>query len=123
MSEVRWHVYWLIDPRDRKPFYVGYTVNPANRLKNHKYDAGQGGWARHQDLRELGLSIELEVLGIHDNENDAAWHEADLLDTMPGLVNLNSYGPLPGWRTHVRRYSPENPRKVEPPVKGGRSVH
>lgn len=30
-------IYVLSDPRDRKPRYVGYTIDPRNRLRDHLY--------------------------------------------------------------------------------------
>lgn len=33
----KWHVYALRDPRDSRPFYVGVTVQPNERLRAHSH--------------------------------------------------------------------------------------
>lgn len=58
-------IYVLLDPRDKRPRYIGRSVNPAARTAAHASSGGGHGVARRAwlgELRALGLSPVCEVL-------------------------------------------------------------
>ena len=49
-------IYKLIDPRDKIPFYVGYTKDQEKRFKQHVYETEKNqtpNWKRNMKLLEL----------------------------------------------------------------------
>lgn len=53
------YIYGLVDPRTGAYKYIGRTAQPKERLRHHISEAA---WTWIEELRELGLSAEMQVL-------------------------------------------------------------
>jgi hypothetical protein len=53
------YIYSLVDPRTGAYRYIGRTAQPGERLRHHTYEAA---WTWIQELRDLGLSAEIQLL-------------------------------------------------------------
>lgn len=89
IEKLGYYVYLLIDPRDKKIFYVGKGVgNRINQhvlgtLKNHKETNKNN---RINEIRKLGLEVEHEVLRHGLNEKEAFEVESAVID----LLDINN---------------------------------
>lgn len=95
-------IYTLVDPRTRRPFYVGQAVNADTRLESHIREA-----QRHpeksprkstviNELRAAGLRPLLVVVKAAATPEEAAVQEAALLDhlVMAGFSMTNTAKPV-----------------------------
>lgn len=89
-----YYVYVLIDPRDRRIFYVGKGTGDRllahGRLADLAGDPGQSAKLRRiKDIRAAGLEPIIEVVrhGL-DEEKDAFLIEAALIDCLDELTNI-----------------------------------
>lgn len=82
-------VYFLFDPRTRKPFYVGISKYPYGRFRAHQRDPASEAWPIVSDLVENGFSQD-QILKIYKvcRDRNAAWElEHKLIHTVRGLIN------------------------------------
>jgi len=64
-------VYALVDPRDKKVRYIGISINPYTRLLHHLNEIENVKRAWLTELKQLGLSPDLEILETIENIQDA----------------------------------------------------
>jgi predicted GIY-YIG superfamily endonuclease len=82
-------VYVIVDPRNRKPFYVGITKYLWYRFDQHRTDSGSAAWPRVNELLAAGYS----PVRIHKpyrlcaDRNEALRLEHRLINSIPGLLN------------------------------------
>lgn len=60
-----WYIYVLIDPRSEEIRYVGWTINPRQRLSAHVSRARKGGSYKYHwiaQLLDLGLRPTIEII-------------------------------------------------------------
>lgn len=100
------YVYQLIDPRDKKPFYIG--KGQRGRLDHHEYEARKGKRSkkcrRIRDIWALKLEIGKEIVKNFEDEIEAYDYEAKLIEEI-GLSNLTNVipGGLGALSSNVRR--------------------
>lgn len=116
----QWFIYVLRDPRTNEVRYVGWTYDPAKRLRYHLYDATKGGTYKANwitQLRSLGLIPSMEII---DEGHGVGWGEAERRHIAAyraigaRLTNMTDGGDgNPGWvpseatRKKMRRRTPE----------------
>lgn len=85
-------VYVLVDPRNRRPFYVGISKNPRARFWQHCTDTGSGGWPLARELRNLGYGADrvLKVVKRCRDRRAAMEIEHRLITSTPNLLNRNN---------------------------------
>ncbi len=82
-------VYGLIDPRNGKIFYVGYSANTRQRIMHHNScDPATSSHQRTREIRDAGLKLRWMILGQFSTVREARDWERLLIIEMPGLVNL-----------------------------------
>ncbi len=92
-----WMVYGLFDPAEPEPFYIGITGDPFCRARTHAC-ADRPVRARIRAIMETGRRPELRELEQHDTCSAARKREAELIETLPGLLNLPTGGrPVSGF--------------------------
>ncbi len=76
LGEAR-HIYALVDPRNDEIRYIGKTVRPHQRLRDHINDRGHGNHKSHwiADLRSQGLEPYMVLL--ETSFGQAPWQEAE----------------------------------------------
>src|SRR6266851_8039644 len=64
-------IYGLVDPRDSSTRYIGVSKQPNARMRAHTRHRGgdKGKWLK--ELKELGLTPQVEVLETITNSRDA----------------------------------------------------
>lgn len=77
------YVYCLVDPRNKKIFYVG--KGQGNRIFDHANDSLNEDFESHKldtirNIRESGLSVEYYIIRHHLAEEDAFMVESTLID-------------------------------------------
>lgn len=92
------HIYGLVDPRDREIKYVGQTISPDRRLKQHIADTGSGT-PKSDWINEMGdrkpLMVILDTVAQEDAHAVENWWI--LFCRYKGWQNVN--GTNPGaWR-------------------------
>jgi len=92
------HIYGLVDPRDRKIKYVGQTISPDRRLKEHIADTDSGtaksDWINGMGHRKPSMVILDTVAQADANKVETWWI---LFCRYKGWQNVN--GTNPGaWR-------------------------
>lgn len=83
------YVYVLVDPRSRKPFYIGISHNPWDRFYNHLHDPCSAAWGRLRDLMEIGY-VDEQIFKIYKRCRDRAAAfdlEYTLVNATSGLLN------------------------------------
>jgi predicted GIY-YIG superfamily endonuclease len=76
-------IYALGDPRDGAVRYVGCTINPVSRFRDHvaaSYDTSTYAWCR--ELRALGMKPVLLCLQTTDNYENAGRLEVGMMTTL-----------------------------------------
>jgi predicted GIY-YIG superfamily endonuclease len=86
-------VYALHDPETWTVFYVGVSVDPATRARQHLLDPGSAAYDRCQALVQKGLTGELVILCKCDTRSKAFEIETKL---------LNEYQMLPKRRRWIK---------------------
>jgi hypothetical protein len=86
-----YYVYQLIDPRDKKPFYIGKGT--GNRINAHERDAKANAMSEKCDrIREIiaqGLAVRGEIIKHFKSEDAAYKYEAKLIKKI-GRNNLTN---------------------------------
>ena len=90
------YIYALCDPRDDAIRYVGRTVNPKDRYRNHL----KAKWNTHRccwiiGLKELGLMPKMFILEVTDDENcrnSETWWIKHLRENGHDLTNHSDGG-------------------------------
>jgi len=94
-EKIQYYTYNLIDPRDKKVFYVGKGKN--KRAYNHerdvirnpeKYGISEKG-QKILDILNSGNKVSVVIVNYHDNEFDAIYDE-EMQIMMYGLENLTN---------------------------------
>ena len=105
MNDIQWFIYVLIDPRSQAVRYVGWTINPDLRLRQHIWPTARdrthkANWIRQ--LRAIGLKPIMQVI---DSGQGEGWpdverrHIAAYRAAGADLTNMTSGGDgLPGCR-------------------------
>ena len=81
-----WRVYRLIDARGR-PFYIGCTSAPTDRLQDHVDAPAAAARARCRELRALGLRPRQKIVRTFDRKRAAYEFANRLILKTRGLVN------------------------------------
>jgi hypothetical protein len=107
MSERRFYVYVLEDPRDGSAFYVGKGL--GLRMYQHateaRKDNGRGNRRkieRIKAIQDAGLEPVARKVAEYESEQDAFDHEADLIAASTGLTNILARGG--GWAITQEEY-------------------
>lgn len=82
-----WRLYILVDPRTRKPFYVGLTKSLRARMSAHKCDPASAAYDRVREILSLKLDLIILVLGIYEDRDEGFREEQRLIRSLPDLVN------------------------------------
>lgn len=89
-----WHVYALLDPRDKSTRYVGSSFNPHARVGAHWNTPTAKMRAWIYGLRRLGTPPTLQILATFPSRAAAMAHEESLIASMAsrgvGLLNDRS---------------------------------
>jgi hypothetical protein len=83
-------IYFLVDPRDQKPFYIGISMSPWGRFDNHRHDPSSAAHRRLMDIIQTTGAKRGDILKIHKecrNRDEALDLEYRLINSTPGLVN------------------------------------
>lgn len=80
----RYSVYLLINPINNFPFYVGYTSDPYDRYRSHindcpKSEVGKKRWKLVQEIRSVGLNIQMLVIATYAQRGQAMRHESKII--------------------------------------------
>jgi predicted GIY-YIG superfamily endonuclease len=96
-------IYALIDPRTMVTFYVGCTVHPAERLRQHKQikeDAAKAVNARIAEMQAQGFQPSMVTLEqTTDKTRERHWIEHCRFLGLPILNTCLPYGPKRPKRT------------------------
>lgn len=91
------YVYHLVDPRDDSCFYVG--KGSGLRAWSHALDVRKGRsfsnaekTNRIVEIHAAGFEVHVEIVFRTESEREALAHEGLLIETLPGLTNVNA-----GW--------------------------
>jgi len=71
-------IYCLSDPRDGRVRYIGKSINPANRLTQHRCARRRGyvnNWLK--SLRLEGIEPVMDIIEEIESENDSDWVRAE----------------------------------------------
>ncbi len=106
----RWYVYELIDPRTKKPFYVG--KGKKDRIDQHERDAAKGVCSEKcnliRELQELNLVIIKKKVAHFVDEQEAYDFEEKHIANI-GLENLTNILPGGGLaRVRIDMFNPSN---------------
>jgi hypothetical protein len=109
-TDNRWYVYELVDPRTKKPFYIG--KGKRDRIDHHEKDARKGVCSEKcnliRELQELNLVVIKQKVAHFFNEQDAYDFEEKRIAKI-GLHNLTNV--LAGGgkaRPRIDMFSPSN---------------
>lgn len=91
----RFYVYYLVDPRDGKPFYVGkgQRTRGNDHVKNIATHAKDSQHPKDQRIREIigaGLDVEVKIVERFKLEADALAFEREQIASTEGLTNILS---------------------------------
>lgn len=97
MTENRFYVYELVDPRDGVVFYIG--KGSRYRAWQHEADVLNGRPAynhgkseRIADIIASGQATSVRIVATYDDEAEAYSHEAELIAITSGLTNMLAGG-------------------------------
>jgi hypothetical protein len=89
-KEAKWYVYQLIDPRTKKPFYIGKGT--GNRIDHHEKEALSGVCSHKcykiNKIHNAGLKIIKQKIAYFWDEQYAYEIEEELIKTTPNLTNI-----------------------------------
>lgn len=80
-------VYGLCDPRGQHIFYIGITRNLKDRLNAHRRDRSSAAYQRVAEIEAAGYECEMNVFRECRTRDEAIEHEAQLISSLPDLVN------------------------------------
>jgi hypothetical protein len=72
-------VYYLVDPRDGEPFYVGMSGLPRQRAGQHRTDPASAGYHRVREIHASGMKCLLRVVARFPTRLEARRHEDELI--------------------------------------------
>jgi predicted GIY-YIG superfamily endonuclease/ribosomal protein L40E len=78
------HVYYWIDPRDRRPIYVGITMDMASRRLSHMHSRESAVYCW---MQEHGVRPKMIKMATYATREQARAMEEKLIAIWPGLVN------------------------------------
>lgn len=84
---MNWSVYGLIDPRDRRVFYIGVTANTKQRLSSHMSDQQSAAWAKCNEIKQSGSVPLMCIFGETDVYAEAIHLESALIIAIPHTYN------------------------------------
>ena len=100
MNDKKHYIYALIDPRNGEVKYIGRTTNPKNRMQQHCKPSGNIRHSLKEDwigqLRNIGLSPEMEIIEIVENGFSAALRERAWIRRYQSTDNKMSNAPKMG---------------------------
>lgn len=89
-KKAKWYVYQLIDPRTKKPFYIGKGT--GNRIDHHEKEALNGVCSHKcykiNKIQKVGLKIIKQKIAYFWDEQYAYEIEEHLIKTTPNLTNV-----------------------------------
>lgn len=90
---IGFYVYRLVDPRNGLPFYVGKGQNSRAWQHEKCFRAGKPSGSERKnakiaDIISAGLSVDVEIVGVFDDEVDALDLEFLLVEESPTLTNV-----------------------------------
>lgn len=124
-------LYVLIDPRDESVFYVGISVNPRNRMRNHlrvnnrAYKVNPGKARKIRQIKKAGLLPRMEIVDVLP-ESRIAQAEQDwifFLSRSFELVNLSLGGGVHSSETRKRMSESQRRRMSNPELRAKLSKH
>ena len=93
-TDFKWYTYELIDPRNRRVFYIGKGC--GDRCLQHERDVKRGICSNPEktkiikNILEKGLSVEHRKLAYFSCEKAAYEHESALIQTYKNLTNIRN---------------------------------
>lgn len=93
-KQPHFYVYFLVDPRDGLPFYVG--KGSGRRIRSHVAAVRLGRvdnpakCARIREIMAEGLEVEERIYARFECEQEAYAAERDLISKLPRLTNITS---------------------------------
>lgn len=84
------YVYVLINPGNKRPFYIGISNNPWSRFYSHQHDRASAAWPALRLLLGEGLFHRDEILKIYrccPDRRTALDVEYNLVKATPKLLN------------------------------------
>jgi hypothetical protein len=96
---MQYYVYKLVDPRNKKPFYIGKGKN--GRMFHHQKEALKGSKHRKcvliREILNSNLQVVTEIVKYFDKEQDAYDYEEQLIAKigLANLTNISKGGRLP----------------------------
>ena len=88
-------VYVIVDPRTRRPFYVGITMYLWYRFDQHRTDPGSAAWGRINELLAAGYAPNriYKPYRCCADRNEALRLEYKLITAIPDLLNRSRQRP------------------------------
>jgi group I intron endonuclease len=99
---VKIYIYGLYDPRTGECRYIGKTIHPEVRLRDHRRETGKTkkhGWVH--DLKKAGLYPTMKILETFESFSNDDWIElekkwiSEMIGVGMSLLNLNAGGAGP----------------------------
>lgn len=84
----RWLVYMLHEvDREDEPFYIGLSVDPSQRIREHYYGRNSAAYEHMRALDAADRHCTYTTLATFDNYAEALMYEAVHIAIRPGLLN------------------------------------
>lgn len=86
-----WCIYYLIDPRDNVPFYVGCSSYPYERVKAHHRDPLSCAWLRCQQILADGKAAHVSEIAWFWDWKTALKFESQMIRETETAENLTRH--------------------------------